>query len=85
MASRVVGASDSVPWLQVYEAALVEIDPQVLPRRAEAARKAIHSQIMLLRNTDDAGQLWPLLDALRTLDDLLKMYKISPDKPSPLK
>jgi hypothetical protein len=34
---------------------------------------AIHLRILHLHKADDAGGVWVLMDALNTLDDLLKM------------
>jgi hypothetical protein len=50
----------------------------VLALRVAEAKKAIHSRIVELRSKkDEAGELWALIDALRILDDLLKMNKIA--------
>ena len=54
-------------------ASRVQIDLEVLPRRIEIAKKAIHLQIVKLHKTDDAGNVWALMDALSVLDDLLRM------------
>jgi hypothetical protein len=76
MSTSGVGSAESFLWRRLYDAALRELDPQVLTQRIEAAKKAIHSQIAVLRNTDEASNLWELMDALRILDDLLRMNKI---------
>ena len=65
--------SHDLRWRRLYEAALVEIDGEVLLRRISLAKKAIHLQIVKLHKTDDAGNVWALMDALSVLDDLLKM------------
>jgi hypothetical protein len=67
-------------WQRFYDAALVELNPEKLARRVAMARKAIHARIVELRNTGEADELWGLMDALRILDDLLKMNRISPSK-----
>jgi hypothetical protein len=66
------------PWLKlaaahapIYEAALFEVDPEILPRRIGMARKAIHLQIVKLHKMDEAGDIWALMDALKVLDDLI--------------
>jgi undecaprenyl pyrophosphate synthase len=64
-------------WRRLYEAAISEDDPQILRRRIEVARRAMQSQIMELHNADEAGELWELMDALRSLADLLKKSELS--------
>jgi hypothetical protein len=70
--SRVAQSADS-RWRRLYEAALVEVDQELLPRRVRVAKMAIHSRIIKLHKVDDAGGVWALMDALHVLDDLLKM------------
>ena len=60
-------------WRRLYEAAVLEVDREILPRRVRVAKKAINSQIMKLHKMDQAGDIWALMDALNVLDDLLKM------------
>ena len=60
-------------WRRLYEAAVLEMDQAVLPKRVKVAKKAIHSQIMKVHKVDEAGDIWVLMDALNVLDDLLKM------------
>jgi hypothetical protein len=68
-------------WRQFYDAALVELDPEVLARRVAQAMKAIQSRMVELRSRgDEEGEFWELIDALRVLDDLLKMNRITPRK-----
>jgi hypothetical protein len=64
--------SRDVRWRRLYEAAVLEVDLEVLPRRVSAAKKAIHLQIVKLHKVDDAGNVWALMDALNALDDLLR-------------
>jgi hypothetical protein len=68
--------SHDLRWRRLYEAALLEVDQEVLPRRVRVAKMAIHSQIVKLHKVDDAGGVWALMDALHVLDDLLKMHEI---------
>ena len=65
--------SADLRWGRLYEAALVEVDQELLPRRARVAKMVIHSRIIKLHKVDDAGGVWALMDALHVLDDLLKM------------
>jgi hypothetical protein len=62
-------------WRRLYEAAVLELDQTILPKRVEAAKKAIHSQIVKLHKEDEAAEVWALMDALNVLDDLLSMYE----------
>jgi hypothetical protein len=62
-------------WRRLYEAAVLEVDQQVLPRRVRVAKKAIHWHIVKLHKVDEAADVWALMDALNVLDDLMKMYQ----------
>jgi hypothetical protein len=62
-------------WRRLYEAAVLEVDQTVLPKRVKIAKKAIHSQIVKLHKEDEAAEVWALMDALNVLDDLLKMHQ----------
>jgi hypothetical protein len=66
---------DELRWRRLYEAAVLELDQTILPKRVKAAKKAIHSQIVKLHKEDEAAEVWGLMDALNVLDDLLKMYE----------
>ena len=66
-----VAQSADVRWRRLYEAALLEVDQELLPRRVRVAKMAIHSRII---KVDDAGGVWVLMDALHVLDDLLRMH-----------
>jgi hypothetical protein len=59
-------------WKQLYETAVFERDPEVLPWRVEVVRKSIQAEIVKLQAKDDAGELWELMDALQNLEDLLR-------------
>jgi hypothetical protein len=65
--------SRGLRWWRLYEAAVLEVDQQILPRRIKVAKKAIHLQVVNLHKVDDAGNVWALMDALNVLDDLLRM------------
>jgi hypothetical protein len=67
--------SRDLRWRRLYEAAVVEVDQEILPRRVRAAQKAIHLQIVKLHKVDEAGDVWALMDALNVLNDLLRIYQ----------
>jgi hypothetical protein len=58
---------------RLYEAALLEVDQELLPPCVRVAKMAI---LVKLHKVDDAGGVWGLMDALNVLADLLKMNKI---------
>jgi hypothetical protein len=68
--------SRDLRWRRLYEAAALEVDQEILPRRIRVAKKAIHSQIVKLHKADEAENLWALMYALNVLDDLLKMNNV---------
>lgn len=74
--------SADLRWRRLYEAALVEVDQELLPRRVRVAKMAIHSRIIKLHKVDDAGGVWALMDALQVLDDLLKMNETDLPRPA---
>ena len=65
--------SHDLRWRRLYEAAVLEVDQEILPRRVRVAKRAIHLQIVKSHKMDEAGDMWSLMDALNVLDDLLKM------------
>ena len=67
--------SHDLRWRWLYEAAVLEVDQAILPRRVRVAKKAIHLQIVRSHKVDEAGELWGLMDALNVLDDLIKMNR----------
>ena len=60
-------------WRKLYEAAVLEFDREVLPRRIALARKAIRLRVERLLCTGENGETEPLLNALNVLDELVKM------------
>ena len=60
-------------WHKLYEAAILEFDPEVLPRRIDLARKAIRLRVERLVCTGESSETEPLFSALNVLDDLVKM------------
>ena len=67
--------SRDLRWRRLYEAAVLEVDQEILPRRVRVAKKTIHLQIVRSHKVDEAGELWGLMDALNVLDDLIKMNR----------
>ena len=57
----------------MYEAAVLEVDPEVLPRRIDLARKAIKLRVERLLCTGESGETEPLFNALNVLDNLQKL------------
>ena len=51
-------------WRKLYEAAVLELDREVLPRRIDLARKAIRLRVERLLCTGENGETEPLLNAL---------------------
>ena len=60
-------------WRKLYEAAVLELDCEVLPRRIDLARKAIKLRVERLVCSGKSDEIEPLFNALNVLDDLLKM------------
>ena len=57
------------------EAALLEMNSNLLLDRIGAAREAIHTRMKQLETARLSDETMKLLDALTTLDDLLGMHK----------
>ena len=68
--------SRELRWRRLYEAAVLEVNLEILPRRVRVAKIAINSRIVKLHKMHEAGELWVLMDALNVLDDLLRMNKM---------
>ena len=75
MNSSDVTRSQVADWKSLFEAALVEMNSTVLLDRIGAAREAIHSRMKQLETAKLSDETMKLLDALTTLDDLLRMHK----------
>jgi hypothetical protein len=60
-------------WRKLYQAAVVEVNLEVLPRRIDLARKAIKLRVDRLLCTRESGETEPLFNSLTVLDDLVKM------------
>jgi hypothetical protein len=68
-------------WRKLYEAAVLEVDCEVLPRRIDLARKAIKQRVERLLCTGENGETEPLLNALNVLDDLVKRQVARREEP----
>jgi hypothetical protein len=75
MTSPGVGRSVDPEWRKLYEAAILELDPAMLPGRVQDAKKAIQTRILELQYSGQHDECLRLMDALQTLDDLLRMHK----------
>jgi hypothetical protein len=73
------------PWVEMYQAALLEVHPEKLHRRIEAAEKAIHSRIEELGQSDASSleEHYAMADALRALRVLTRTECPSPDPQKP--
>lgn len=63
-------------WKKLYETAVLEVDPEVLTRRVDLARKAIKLRVERLLCTGESGETEPLLNALNVLDDLARREEL---------
>ena len=59
-------------WKVLYEAALVEFDPKILPWRVDEAKSAIESQLLLTKCLGEKSEDQYLADALSALDQLVR-------------
>lgn len=62
-------------WVDLYEAAVFELNPNRLPARVEVARDAINARVAELssKDADNAGERRRLADAERMLEMLLRI------------
>lgn len=64
-------ANEDKPWFEVYKAAMLELDPQKLPGRIIAAKKAVQSRLIEIQaDTDHHAERQQIEDALSTLRTL---------------
>jgi hypothetical protein len=68
--------SRDLRWRRLYEAAVLEVDLEIVATRVKVTKKAIHSQIVKLHTVDEAGDIWALINGLNVLDDLLRMKEL---------
>ena len=61
-------------WKSLFEAALVESEQDILPKRIEEARAAIASRLKEL-TAQPCNETMKLLDALDILDDLVRIMQ----------
>ena len=59
-------------WQDLYKAALLELDPNLLPNRIDVARNAIHSRLKDEHESITKAELEEIESALRMLSYLLK-------------
>jgi hypothetical protein len=66
--------TNNTSWQELYQAALVEVQPESLRRRIEAAEKAIYQRVEELKQNGagSGAELWAINDALRGLRVLAK-------------
>ncbi len=62
-------------WRKLYEAAVLEFDPKLLPDRIAAALMAIENELKKPVDATDARQ--PLINALSALADLRDVHAAS--------
>jgi len=64
-------------WKQLYEAAMLELDRDELPRRIEEAQKAIQERVLALsrENGNSGPEKDGLADAQVVLDDLTRIHQ----------
>jgi hypothetical protein len=73
MSSPSVAPHSGLRWRKLYEAAVLELDQQLLLRRIDLARKAIKLRVERLICTGESAETERLIDAINVLDDLRKM------------
>jgi hypothetical protein len=69
-------SQDQQAWEQLYETALLELDPNLLPQRIADAEKAIRERALALfqTNGDNNSEKEALGDAHLVLNDLKRIY-----------
>ena len=78
-------ANSGQTWRELYEAAILELDPQRLHERIEDAQAAIADRVMVVLATDDCDQNEEktLATAHLVLEELKRLYE--PDFHNPLR
>ncbi len=67
------GNRASPNWRALYEAAVLELDPEKIPARIAEAQCAIMDRIEDLNHSSDGSESEALMNALTVLQDLRKM------------
>lgn len=67
------GSTDPLKWRDLFQAAVLELDLDKLPRRISTAQEAVMNEIEDAFQADDGSDQQALLDALNTLRDLRTM------------
>ena len=72
-------STDEQSWKQLYEAALFELDPKLLPQKIADAQKAMGERALaLLRNNGhNHSEKEALANAYVALDDLKRIHQIA--------
>lgn len=66
--SPVMFANEDKPWFEVYKAAMLELNPQKLPGRIVAAKKAVQLRLIEIQgDTDHHAERQQIADALSIL------------------
>jgi hypothetical protein len=65
----------SQDWRQLYEAAILELDPKLLPGKIFEAQKAIAEHACATTSKQDDVEQQALRNAEVALDDLKKIYR----------
>ena len=73
MSSPSVRTHSGPRWHKLYEAAVLELDPQILLRRIDLAQKAIKLRVERLICTGENAETERLIDAVNVLEHLRKM------------
>jgi hypothetical protein len=76
MGFRLMARQNGDGWIELYRAALLESNKDVLPERVALAERAIQAFVGELESSDTApkAQLQNLCEALRALDALRRLY-----------
>jgi hypothetical protein len=79
------GVTTGFTWQEKYTEAMLELNRAELPRRIEAAEKAIYQRVEELRDAgaSSAEELWAINDALRGLAKTECPAQRSPEKSVP--
>ena len=67
------GKRASPNWRALYEAAVLELDPEKIPARIAEAQRAVMDRMEDLNRSSDGAESQALMNALNVLRDLRKM------------
>jgi hypothetical protein len=60
-------------WKVLYQAAILEFNPKILPQRVDEAKAAINAHWAVNKQVGDSSEDERLVEALWALDQLIKM------------